>query len=240
MHRPTLSLLAAVACATLVGAWVMPQSTADTQRAERSDWIRAAIRQIQRSFDEAKQSRMDPGQRLEAETQDFRPERDASPPRPTTIVVRDPLVPFKDFDYYYVKGNGITWTPNTGQAFGAVHVPNGFVTDLASIPRAFWSLIRPEGRHAYAAVVHDYLYWIQARPRLEADEILRIAMQDSDVGLRIRNTVFEAVRAGGQLAWDENAQLKKKGERRILKQFPPNLTISWTAWKRQPGVFTEQ
>ena len=50
----------------------------------------------------------------------------------------------------------ISWTPNPGQdAYGAVTVPTGFVTDFASIPRIFWSALRPDGEYAYAAVVHD-------------------------------------------------------------------------------------
>lgn len=40
----------------------------------------------------------------------------------------------------------ISWTPNPGQdAYGAVAVPTGFVTDFASIPRIFWSALRPDG-----------------------------------------------------------------------------------------------
>lgn len=67
------------------------------------------------------------------------------------------LAPFGDWDYYFVKGGPIIWRPNPGQAFKMVNVPEGFVTDLASVPRAFWEIMRPEGRYAYAAVVHDYL-----------------------------------------------------------------------------------
>jgi len=71
----------------------------------------------------------------------------------------------------------ISWTPNPGQErYEAVSVPNGFVTDFASIPRIFWSALRPDGEHAYAAVVHDYLYWTQIRSREEADHILKMAM----------------------------------------------------------------
>jgi hypothetical protein len=39
-----------------------------------------------------------------------------------------------------------------------VIVPRGFETDYASIPRAFWVILAPTGKHTYAAVVHDYLY----------------------------------------------------------------------------------
>jgi hypothetical protein len=45
----------------------------------------------------------------------------------------------------------------------------------------FWSALRPDGEYAYAAVVHDYLYWTQSRSREEADQILKMAMEDSEV-----------------------------------------------------------
>src|SRR5262245_7866555 len=51
---------------------------------------------------------------------------------------------FKEPLYFLLKP--ISWTPNAGQAgYQAVEVPTGFVTDFASIPRAFWSLLRPDG-----------------------------------------------------------------------------------------------
>lgn len=39
-----------------------------------------------------------------------------------------------------------------------IDVPGGFTTDYASVPRAFWAVCSPHGRHGKAAVVHDYLY----------------------------------------------------------------------------------
>src|SRR5262245_22776830 len=55
-------------------------------------------------------------------------------------------------------------------------VPDGFVTDFASIPRAFWTIYPRTGRYQWAAVVHDYLYWEQTLSREEADHILLEAM----------------------------------------------------------------
>lgn len=150
------------------------------------------------------------------------------------------LKPFGDWDFYFVEGGSIRWKPNAGQKFQPVEVPAGFVTDLTSIPRVFWQVLRPEGRYAYAAAVHDYLYWEQTRSREEADQILKIAMEDSKVDPKLIDTVYVAVRAFGQAAWDNNARLKKAGEHRILKRFPQDFTISWSEWKKQPGVFTEE
>ncbi len=66
----------------------------------------------------------------------------------------------------YFLTDSISWTPNIGQeAFGAVSVPSGFVTDFASIPRIFYSILRPDGEYAYSAVFHYYLYWTKTRSR---------------------------------------------------------------------------
>jgi hypothetical protein len=145
------------------------------------------------------------------------------------------LVPFADWDYYYVAGGPIVWRPNQGQTFQLVEVPPGFVTDLTSIPRVFWQVLRPEGRYAYAAVVHDYLYWTQSRSRQEADHILNLAMEDSKVNRVQRLAIYQAVDNLGQKAWDKNKRLKDAGERRMLARYPTDLSASWQDWKSAPG-----
>lgn len=150
------------------------------------------------------------------------------------------LVPFRDWDYYYTKGRSARWTPNPGQKYSAVSVPEGFVTDLASVPQWLWSSgTRPEGSYAYAAIIHDHLYWIQDRSREEADGIFLMAMEDSKVEKSLRDRIHSAIRLAGQSAWDSNAKLRGQGERRILKDFPKDFTISWSEWKRRPGVFRD-
>jgi len=149
------------------------------------------------------------------------------------------LKPFGNWEFYYVDGGSIEWRPNPGQKYKKVEVPTGFVTDLTSIPRVFWQALRPEGRYAYAAVVHDYLYWEQNRPREEADEILKFAMEDSKVDPKVVKAIYLAVRTFGQTAWDNNVKLKKSGEHRFLKTFPKDFTISWSEWKKNPDVFSD-
>ena len=39
-----------------------------------------------------------------------------------------------------------------------VEIPNGFITDFASVPRLFWNIFPPIGNYRNAAIVHDYLY----------------------------------------------------------------------------------
>jgi hypothetical protein len=134
----------------------------------------------------------------------------------------------------------ISWTPNPGQQrYEAVTVPPGFVTDFASIPRIFWSILRPDGVYAYAAVIHDYLYWTQTQSREESDDILKMAMEDFDVGTVTVGTIYNAVRMGGLMAWNDNAEKKRKGEQRVLTRFPQDPRITWEDWKQRPGVFDQ-
>lgn len=132
----------------------------------------------------------------------------------------------------------ISWTPNPGQeAYEAVTVPTGFVTDLASIPPVFYSLLRPDGEYAYAAVVHDYLYWDQRRKREEADLILKMVMEEFAVNAVTVGMLYSAVRLGGKSAWNGNAEKKRRGEKRILTRFPQDPRTTWDDWKQRPGVF---
>lgn len=158
------------------------------------------------------------------------------------VTPKDPegeLIMFRFKDPIYVLNQPIAWKRNEGQsaALSRVDVPKGFVTDLASIPAIFWTLLRPDGEYAYPAIVHDFLYWMQTTTRAEADEIFRLGMQDFDVGKATVETIYRAVRAGGESAWSGNARLKAQGEKRILVRIPKDPRITWAEWKRTPGVF---
>lgn len=63
-------------------------------------------------------------------------------------------------------------------------IPKGFKTDLASIPRLFWSIVAPIGKHSLAAILHDFLYsegFKLGISRKEADQIFYEAMLKSHV-----------------------------------------------------------
>jgi len=144
---------------------------------------------------------------------------------------------FKDAHYFLLAP--ISWEPNNDLAskYKSVTVPTGFVSDLASVPSAFYRILPPDAEYAYAAIIHDYLYWIQDRPRVVADDIFRMAMQDFAVSSGRSRLLYEAVRKFGQHAWDENARLRRNGEQRILKNFPPNARITWDEWRANPEAF---
>ncbi len=52
-----------------------------------------------------------------------------------------------------------------------ISVPAGFVTDLASVPRIFWTFMPPDGKYAKSAIIHDYLYDNELRTKKDADLI---------------------------------------------------------------------
>ena len=149
-----------------------------------------------------------------------------------------PIVPFADWDYYYTT-KPLEWRANADAqlAPARVTVPAGFVTDLASIPAAFWSLLPPAARYSYPAIIHDYLYWYQPCTRAEADGVLRAAMGDMEVSSPKILIIYNAVRVGGGSAWDNNARLRQAGEKQVLKKSPSEMLTTWAIWKNQPDVF---
>ncbi|MGD0942576.1 MAG: DUF1353 domain-containing protein [Terracidiphilus sp.] len=138
---------------------------------------------------------------------------------------------------YYLE-KPISWVPNDKSGrYPAFTVPKGFVTDLASIPSVFWSILRPDGNYAYAAILHDYLYWTQIRPKDDADNILKLSMQDFHVTPWQVGTIYEAVHRGGQSSWDENKKLKANGESHFLVKFPEDPIVTWEDWKKDRSNF---
>jgi Protein of unknown function (DUF1353) len=140
---------------------------------------------------------------------------------------------FRDRIYYLDKK--ISWSPGPDQDGPSVVVPAGFVTDLASIPREFWSLLPIDGAYTFPAIIHDYLYWTQKHPREVADRVFRYGMDDFKVSSSVASLIYTAVRGGGGSAWAENAKLKQAGEMRLLREFPDDPTTTWSEWKQRKG-----
>ena len=74
-------------------------------------------------------------------------------------------------------------------------VPQGFETDLASIPRLFTPLIPKNGKHRAPAIVHDWLCRNPITSKKTTDKIFLEAMKVSKVGLWRRRAMYAAVRA---------------------------------------------
>lgn len=85
----------------------------------------------------------------------------------------------------------------------------GFITDLASIPRVFWSLYPPDGKYAPAAVLHDCLYQVDWK-RKSADKIFKKALKALKVRKLTRNILFYSVRTGGWVGYNNYTESQVK------------------------------
>ncbi|WP_336353199.1 DUF1353 domain-containing protein [Pseudomonas atacamensis] len=152
--------------------------------------------------------------------------------------VSSPFKLQKFLDPIYIVDQPLDWEPDAGQEkLKSVIVPRGFVTDLASIPRVFWSELNPADEYAYAAVVHDYLYWTQELSKEDSDLILKYAMENLEVSKTKIFIIYQAVKNLGTSAWNNNKRLKDNGEKRILVKFPSDPKTRWSDWKLRSDVF---
>lgn len=87
-------------------------------------------------------------------------------------------------------------------------VPEGFITDFASVPRIFRPFLPVLGKHNNAAILHDYLYsehWAKESKnmtvhftRKQCDRIFLHAMEILGVSLVNRMALYAGVRLGGK------------------------------------------
>lgn len=82
-----------------------------------------------------------------------------------------------------------------------ITVPDTFVTDLASVPRLFWTLFPPDGKWMKAAVLHDYLCETKGiggkYPSKQVHKIFREAMESQGVNRFDRTCIYTAVATFG-------------------------------------------
>jgi hypothetical protein len=138
--------------------------------------------------------------------------------------------PFGDGEYWFLRHELRYEVWESGGL--TVPVPEGFVTDFASIPRPFWSILPTWGQYGPASIVHDYLYWDQRCTREQADAIMLLAMEDSHVSRLRRLLIFWALRMGGAWAWRSNAKLRAAyRERTIPREYAPQENAPDLTWK---------
>lgn len=99
-----------------------------------------------------------------------------------------------------------TWRLLAGLGFvsdliGPGEVPEGFVTDLASVPRLPVAFFLAGGLAHAAAVVHDWLYTTHSTDRATADAVFREAAQACGVSPWRAWVMWVGVRAGGGASW---------------------------------------
>lgn len=80
-------------------------------------------------------------------------------------------------------------------------VPAGFITDFASIPRIFWSILPPTGRYGKAAIIHDWCYQYGFYNRQRSDEIFLEGMKVLKVKQWKYKIIYYSVRLFGGIVW---------------------------------------
>lgn len=117
----------------------------------------------------------------------------------------------KSFKFYVNKKEDNIW----------VVIPEGYLTDGASVPRIFWGLIPPWGRYGQAAVIHDYLVetltlfdneLLKNITRAKADSIFREAMRIAGVGKFKSQLMYLAVRIYSKMKIKTNLKLERLKE----------------------------
>lgn len=89
-----------------------------------------------------------------------------------------------------------------------IQVQSGFVTDFASIPKMFWSIIGSplSGEYATASLIHDALYASEAYSRAECDRLFLVQMEADNVAYWKRTLMYYAVRVGGYFVWKRHTK----------------------------------
>jgi len=89
-----------------------------------------------------------------------------------------------------------------------IHISSGFITDLASIPKALRLFYSVNGNHREAAVLHDWGYYKSGHvskgvqfTRAQVDKLFLEAMKELGVGWFKRHSMYYAVRVGGWASW---------------------------------------
>ena len=113
-------------------------------------------------------------------------------------------------DYRFMTLAALSYITRAGKV---IYVPRGFITDGASIPKAFWSTIGSPftGKYKRAAMVHDWLYHTVSTTRIYADQIFLEIMKERGVSLWKRLSMYRAVRTFAWIPWNRQKKKLKAG-----------------------------
>lgn len=104
-----------------------------------------------------------------------------------------------------------------GEAPFQVTVPEGFVTDFASVPRLPLVYLAAGNTAHKAAVLHDYLYSI-GHPRKSADAAFLAAMRAEGEPWWRRNLMWSAVRVFGAAGWEAHQEARRLAQERAAQE----------------------
>jgi hypothetical protein len=98
-----------------------------------------------------------------------------------------------------------------------IDVPRGFITDLASIPRALWWWQAPHESSMAPAIIHDFLYWQQPCSKDEADAVMYSALLQVGMSKIDAKGIYFGIRTPfAQTSWDNNRIARENGEKRFF------------------------
>lgn len=102
-------------------------------------------------------------------------------------------------------------------------IPKFFITDLASIPSLARILIEVNGKHRYAAIIHDYLYagnrfGLDKVSREVCDKILADFCKEAGVSGWKVLSIYLAVRVGGWWSY-QKGQSSRILPRKLWKKY---------------------
>lgn len=106
------------------------------------------------------------------------------------------------------------------------NVPPGFRTDFASVPRPFWSIIAPWGRHGRAAIVHDFLYQLGSVTDVGARSLRRPSKREADRIFRQAMAVLDEVILGRSRFW---TRFPRPVVRARIALAAPRRWVMWAA-----------
>ena len=82
-------------------------------------------------------------------------------------------------------------------------IPEGFETDLSSVPKFLWGVLPPFGNFLLASLVHDYLYIsYQSKGRKFSDKEMLIVSNRTHKNKLDNYLRYWGVRAFGWIYWD--------------------------------------
>lgn len=125
------------------------------------------------------------------------------------------MVTFEGEPILEPHADGVNWTfarrfAAHDSILGDICIPEGFVTDLGSIPKIFQNLISPEGKPLRGYVLHDWLYAVQKCKRADADALLFRAFKAVGEKAWKRWVVYIALRLGGWGAWRHDFEKERR------------------------------
>jgi len=112
----------------------------------------------------------------------------------------------ENFDRIILENPLEYWDERSHQLFV---IPEGFVTDCASIPQFLWSVLgHPFGKNIRkASTLHDFLYRNNVVKRKVADQMFYDALVDEGMDQDRAQVYYSGVRIGGSKAYQKGEEI---------------------------------